>query len=213
MQGKTLQEHLIAVLYVPVKAEVHITGLQPGIISPGIQDQGLQVHLNIIEAVQAVRKQGQGTQGLQQPTGVLIQDLLQAVEVHIQGLLLQEVIPIIVLQVVQETVTADQAQAVQGAAIADQAQAAEAEAIAHLQGVREAAVIAHLQEAQEAQAAIADHQAAAHVAAVTAAPQAVLQGAVALEAAARDHQAAVVEVEDNNLQFNIYRSRCQRDLF
>lgn len=188
-------------MFVQAKAEVIITGQQPGIIHPGIQDLELLRHLNIRGPVPAALIKGPGIASLLQVAEVPTQGLLPAAEagVHIQDRQLQGVVRIIVRQVAREAVTAGLQAAQEAEVIALLQEVQGVAAIVHLQEVQEAAVIVHLQGVQEAAVAIAGPQAVRAAAAVTAVLQVVLQEAVAdHEAAAQDLQAhEVAAVEDN----------------
>jgi len=167
----------------PAKAEVLITGLQPGIILLDIQGQGLLQRRNITGPVPAALIAGPDIADLLQVAEVLIQGHLPAAvaKVLIQDLQVQGVVLITVRPAARKVVIAN-------------LQAAQAvEVTVLLQGVQGAAVIVHLQEAQGAAAV-----------AVTAVLQVVLPEAVAEHAvaAAQDRQVQEAEEDDNiNISF------------
>lgn len=168
-----LQEQLTEAMFDQVKPDVLMTDRQAVIIHLCIQDQELLLLLNITGQDQALTVKADIPDPLQ-AAETPIQGLLQAAGVlHIQDLLLQEAVRIIVLPVPQEVVLADQA-------------AQEADHIVRLQEVQ-----GHIQPLQEVrEAAVTAVLQAAHGAAAIAVLQAVLPEVAVLAAVARAQEVA-----------------------
>ncbi len=191
---------LTGMLYGQVKAGAIITDLLPEIMSRGIPDQKLLLHQNIAEVVQVLQTAGQHIHDLLLPAEVPIPVLLQVAEVPIHGLLpvADAAIPDLLQAAVPGHIIAHRA--AQGGAVptADLQAVPEAVVTPGLREVpRQAGVTVLLLEAQEA-VVTADHQEAAHAAAIAVHPAALLPLHVAAAQVARDLPAAVVEAEDNN---------------